>query len=211
MATDRVKCGICDSMILLATAQANGGLCAQCIKIPQSRRDIAAAVHAEPNPFNRAVVMFSSLVDSLARDCSNRYFGAIGDPFLECVRFYTFETLSGRFSFDEAVELGSDAVDDIEFYLMAADSGYKLLLPMLSKLRTVAPVFNANRKAVFLGSWGMGPGEIGWMIRSLNDRAAFERYLQDAGIGEDVVDAYNEAYNRHFIEAEQEASSSNGG
>ena len=49
----------------------------------------------------------------------------------------------------------------------------------------------------------MGPGEIGWMIRRLNDRAIFERFLQDAEIGEDVVDAYNEACERDLTEAEQ--------
>ena len=206
MATERVKCGICDSMILPSTAEANGGLCAQCVKIPPSRRQIAAAVHAEPNPFDRAVAMYSSLVDSLARDSSVRDFGAIGDPSLEGVRFYTFESLSGSFSFDEAVELGSDAVDEIEVYLKKAESGYSLLGPMLSKLKTVAPAFNANGKTVFLGSWGMEPGEIGWMIRRINDRETFERYLQSAGISEEAVEAYNEACERDLTQGEQGAA-----
>jgi hypothetical protein len=210
MATERVKCGICQSMILPATAQANGGLCAQCVKIPPSRRGIVAVVRAEPDPFGSAVAMYSSLIDTLVRDSSDRDFGAIGDPNLECVRFYTFETLSGSFNFDEAVELGSDAVDEIEYYLTEAGSGYTLLPSLLSKLRTVAPAFNAKGKTVFIGSWGMGPGEIGWMIRSLNDHAVFERYLQHAGIGVDVVDAYNDACERHLTNAEQ-AAPSNGG
>lgn len=153
-------------------------------------------------PLAEAIQRYEMLTDELAQD-SNRHFGAIGDPSFEGVRFYTFESLSGSFNFDEAAEVGSDAVDEIEDCLMQAESEYTLLGPMLSRLKTVAPAFNANGKTVFLGSWGMGPGEIGWMIRHLNDRETFERYLRDASIGEDVVDAYNEACERDLTEAEQ--------
>ena len=153
-------------------------------------------------PLAQAIQRYEVLIDALAAD-SDHHFGAIGDSNLEGVRFYTLNNLSGYFSYDEAIELAEDAVNEIEEYLMRADSGYTLLAPMLRKLRSVAPTFNANGKTVFLGSWGMGPGEIGWMIRRINDREIFERYLQSAGISEETVDAYDEACERDLNQAEQ--------
>ena len=94
-------------------------------------------------PLADAIQRYESLANELAQD-SNRHFGAIGDPNLEGVRFYTFEKLSGSFDFDDAVELGSDAVDEIEDYLMQAETEYTLLVPILSKLKAVAPAFNTN-------------------------------------------------------------------
>ncbi|HSI84345.1 MAG: hypothetical protein ACAI35_24080 [Candidatus Methylacidiphilales bacterium] len=194
MATERVKCVICENLILVATAQANEGLCAQCSKLPLSKRKIKAAVLAEADPLARAIELYLSLIDSLVDQSAGRNFGAIADPQFEAVRFYTLETVGGAFDFDEAKELGADAVDEIEHYLNAADPGYSLLVPMEAKMRSVSAVFNATGKTVFLGSWGMGPGEIGWMIRRINDRDTFDRYLHSTGITEDVVDAYNESY-----------------
>lgn len=92
------------------------------------------------------------------------------------------------------MEVGAAAVDEIERQLMQLPGEYGLAAPLLAKLRSVAPAFNANGKTVFLGSWGMGPGEIGWMIRRINDQTAFEAYQRSAGVSEDDVNAYDEAW-----------------
>ncbi|MES2920097.1 MAG: hypothetical protein V4819_01025 [Verrucomicrobiota bacterium] len=157
-------------------------------------------------PIDRAVNRYERLVDRLA-ETPNRHLFGIGDPSLECVRFYTFEQLSGNLDYGCAVELASDEVDEIERDLLNADQPYSLLLPLVAKLRSVSPRFNSLAKVVFLGSWGMGPGEIGWMIRSLNNRSCFEQYLEACSIEEEQVDAYNEACERDFKEAEQNAAS----
>ncbi|MES2707382.1 MAG: hypothetical protein V4726_12350 [Verrucomicrobiota bacterium] len=153
-------------------------------------------------PFSKAVQRYEALIDDLAED-THRHFGAIGDPNMEGVRFHTFEKLSGSFNYSGAVELGANEVDGIEEDLMRADDTRTLLLPMLAKLKSVAPAFNRNGKTVFLGSWGMGPGEIGWMIRRINDRGTFERYLELAGIPEAAVDAYNGDFGQDLIHVEQ--------
>lgn len=154
----------------------------------------------------RAIQRYDALIDELASD-ARRHFGAIGDPNLEGVRFYTFANMSGRFAYDQATELAAGEVYEIEGDLLEVDGAYTLLAPLLAKLQSVAPGFNANGKTVFLGSWGMGPGEIGWMIRRINDRPAFERYLRCAGITEDAVDAYDEACDRDVRDAEREWAS----
>jgi hypothetical protein len=205
---DRARCTICGSTIcgstiLAGTHHANGGLCAQCAKIPPAKRALAATVKAEANPLRRAIELYSALVDKLVAESTHRHFGAIGDPILEGVRFYTIERLSGSFNCDETVELASENVDEIEAYLSQAEAGYTLLHPMLAKLITVAPAFNANGRTVFLGTWGMGPGEIGWMIRRINDRKTFDRYLQSVGIPEERVDAYQVAFEQDLNHAEQ--------
>lgn len=153
-------------------------------------------------PLSQAIERYEALIEGLAKD-ANHHFGAIGDPNLEAVRFYSFDKMSGCFDHDEAAELAADEVDEIEKYLMQPDGAYTLLTPMLAKLKTMAPAFNGNGKTVFLGSWGMGPGEIGWMIRRINDRETFERYLQSAGISEETVNAYNEAFERNLNQAQQ--------
>ncbi len=153
-------------------------------------------------PIDRAISSYEVLVDRLA-ETSDRHLFGIGDPCLECVRFYTFEQLSGNLDYGCAIELASDEVDEIERDLLNAEQPYSLLLPLAAKLRSISPRFNSAAKVVFVGSWGMGPGEIGWMIRSLNNRSCFERYLEVSGIEEGQVDAYNEAYERDFKEAEQ--------
>ena len=153
-------------------------------------------------PLIEAIGKYEALIDEFARH-SGRHFGAIGDPMLEGVRFYTFDRLSGTFNNDDAVELATDKVDEIETFLMQAGPGCTLLYPIFSKLRAVAQGFNANGKAVFLGSCGMGPGEIAWMIRRMNDRVTFEQYLHSAGISEQIVDAYNEAFEKDLNRAEQ--------
>ncbi|MCX6848222.1 MAG: hypothetical protein NTY98_04825 [Verrucomicrobia bacterium] len=199
----RVKCGICDSMILPTTAQANGGLCAQCVKIPPSRRGLAAAVRAEPNPFERALEMYSSLIDSLAMDSAGRDFGAIGDPEFTGVRFYSPDSVSGLPVYDESTELGSEAVDEIEHYLLADASDRSLFGLITTKLKAVSPAFNSAGKTVFVASMGMGVEEIAWLIRYLNDRPTFERFLNGAGITEEQVNVYNESYGQELNQAEQ--------
>jgi hypothetical protein len=203
MITHRAKCTICGTTILPATHHANGGLCAQCVKIPPAKRTLAATVKAESNPLRRAIELYSALIEKLVNESTDRHFGAIGDPFLEGVRFYTFERISGCFNYDEAVELASEDVDEIEAYLAHAEAGYTLLYPILSKLKAVAPAFNQKGRIVFLGSWGMGPGEIGWIIRRINDRVTFDRYLHSTGISEQTVDVYNEASEQLLSRAEQ--------
>ena len=153
-------------------------------------------------PIDRAVSRYEMLVDRLA-ETPNRHLFGIGDPVMESVRFFTFEQLSGNLDYSCAVELASDEVDEIERDLLNAEQPCSLLPPLVSKLRSVSPRFNSLAKVVFVGSWGMGPGEIGWMIRALNNRSCFERYLEASGIEEGQVDAYNEAYERDFKEAEQ--------
>lgn len=46
MSTERVKCAECDNMILPATAGANAGLCAQCMKISPRQREESRAFDA---------------------------------------------------------------------------------------------------------------------------------------------------------------------
>lgn len=203
MTTQRVKCAICDNTILPATAQANEGLCAQCVKIPPSERAIAAAVHAEPHPLKRAIELYASLIDSLLKESRYSYIGGIADPEFKAVRFYGFDAVGSSFDYDEASEIGSEAADEIEHYLHAAGFGSSLLLPIATKLRSISPALNSSGKTVFLGSWGMGPGEIGWLIRYLNDRPTFLRYLAGSGITEQEVDAFNEAYAKDLKLAEQ--------
>jgi hypothetical protein len=148
-------------------------------------------------PIDRAISRYEVLVDRLA-ETPNRHLFGIGDPSLECVRFYTFEQLSGNLDYGCAVELASDELNEIERDLLNAEQPSSLLLPLAAKLRSLSPRFNSRSKVVFVGSWGMGPGEIGWMIRSLNSRSCFELYLEASGIEEDQVDAYNEAFERDF-------------
>jgi len=157
------------------------------------------------NPLHIAIERYKVLIDDLAKE-TDRHFVALGDPNLEGVRFYTFSSLRCNFNYDEATELGADVVDGIEEYLMQVDDSYTLLAPILSKLKSVAAPFNTRGFTVFLGSWGMGPGEIGWMIRKINNRAIFEEYLQSAGISEEAVDAYNQSYQQELEKAEQSAS-----
>ena len=138
MQPDRVKCAICDHKILPQTAQANGGLCAQCVKIPPSKRAIVAAVHAEKDPLGRAITMYSSLIDSWVPASLGRHFGAIADPEFTAARFYAPETVEGMSIYDEAAEVGAETVDEIEHYLHAAPSGYCLLSPLAMNLERVS-------------------------------------------------------------------------
>ena len=190
-------------MILPATAAANQGLCAQCVKIPPARRDSLRTVSAEPDPLGRAIALYSSLIDTLVNESTNRNFGGITNPEFEGMRLYTLDAVGPSFEYDAATELGSAAVDEIEHYLLAATPKFSLLSPTLAKLRSVSPSFNAKGKTVFLGSWGMGPAEIGWLIRHLNDRPTFLRYLHETGVTEEEVNAFNEAYGKDLNSAEQ--------
>jgi len=141
------------------------------------------------------------LIDQLSKD-PTRHFGAIGTSNFERIRFYSFDQFRGIFTYDEAKELAPALSDTIEIYLMRVTHSYSLLGPLVSKLRSVAPAFNANGKIVFLGSWGMGPCEIGHLIRSINDRDVFRDFLRSAGITEDNVDAQRRLC-VPFIQAEQ--------
>jgi len=154
------------------------------------------------NPISRAISRYEAVIDRLALATDRHLFG-IGDPCLEGVRFYTFEQLSGNLDYSRAHELAADEVDEIEHDLFKAEQPYSLLLPLTEKMRFAAPRFNSFGKVVFVGSWGMGPGEIGWMIRYLNDQTSFERYIEVSGVHVQMIDAYNEAYERDFKEAEQ--------
>lgn len=196
--TERVKCALCDSLILPATAQANGGLCAQCAKIPPSRRELAAAVCAEPNPFERAMTMYSSLIDSLATKFSGRDFGAISDPEITAVRFYTLDSIGSLPLYDESTEVGSEVVDEIEYYLLADASVRSLLVPIAEKLKSISPAFNSVGRTVFFTTMGMGVEEIAWLIRYLNDRPTFERFLEGTELAEQQVDIYNESYGKEL-------------
>lgn len=198
MSSHRIKCSICDRMILPATAEANGGLCAQCVKIPPARREIAAAVHAEADPLGRAIEQYDSLIDSLAAACAGRDLGAMADPEFTGVRFYAPETVRTLPAYDEATEVGAEQVDEIEHYLLAAAPGYSLLRPIATKLREISPSFNAAGRTVFVASMGMRREEIAWLIRYVNDRPAFDRFLRDAGLTEAAVDVYNEAYGQEL-------------
>jgi hypothetical protein len=91
-------------------------------------------------------------------------------------------------------ELAAEKVNEIEGLLLQTEEAASLFAPLLTRLKTIAPEFNKNGKFVFLASWGMGPGEIGWCIRYLNDRSIFERYLEAAGVSEADVDLYNAAF-----------------
>ena len=190
-------------MILPATAEANQGLCAQCVKIPPEKRDAARAVNAGLDPFDHAIALYFSLIDTLVSESSNRNFGGIADPAFEGIRFYTLDAIGASFQNDAVTELGSTAVDEIEHYLLAATPKYSLLPHMLTKLRSVSPLFNSKGKTIFLGSWGMSPGEIGWFIRYLNDRPTFDRYLHETSITEAEVDACNAACIKELNEEEQ--------
>jgi len=206
-AASRVKCGICDSMILPMTAQTNGGLCAQCVKIPPCQRAIAAAVHAEPHPFDRAIAMYSSLIDSLAADCAERNLGAVSDPEFMAVRFYSPDSVIGLPDYNEATEVGSEVVDEIEYYLLADGSDRSLLGPIANKLRSLAPAFNSVGKTIFIASMGMGVEEVAWLIRYLNDRPTFERFLNEAGLTEEQVDIYNVPYGQELNQEAAQAAS----
>ena len=140
------------------------------------------------SPFSIAIELCEELIDQVSED-PTRHFGAIGTSNFERVRFYSVEQFRGVFNYDEAKELAPTLSDTIEIHLMRVTHTYSLLGPLVAKLRSVAPAFNANGKIVFLGSWGMGPCEIGRLIRSINERAVFREYLRHVGVSEDHVDA----------------------
>ncbi len=142
---------------------------------------------------NLALERYDLLIEELAEEVE-RNFGGIGDPLFESVRFYTCDRVDGSFSHNRVTELAAEKVNEIEGLLMQTEEAVPLFAPLLTKLKTIAPEFNKNGQFVFLGSWGMGPGEIGWCIRYLNDRSIFERYLAAAGISEADVDLYNDAF-----------------
>ncbi len=81
---------------------------------------------------------------------------------------------------------------------MADASDRSLLVPIAEKLKAISPAFNSIGTTVFFTSMGMGVEEIAWLIRYLNDRPTFERFLDGAGIADHQVDAYNESYGKEL-------------
>ncbi|BCX46757.1 hypothetical protein HAHE_06650 [Haloferula helveola] len=150
--------------------------------------------------FVQAVEQFELLIDRLSLDTS-RHFGVIGDPLFEGVRFYTFDVVTGTFAYDRAVEIAADTVDVIEESLMQIEGSHTLLGPIMLKLKSVAPAFNAEGKTVLMGSWGMGPAEIGWLVRRINERKIFEEFLLSASIDEATVNRYNDSFSEELKQA----------
>ncbi|MFC7339721.1 hypothetical protein ACFQY0_21225 [Haloferula chungangensis] len=150
---------------------------------------------------DRALFLYGKLIDSLGVE-PNHHLVLLGDPSVESARIYSFPALSGVFSYDEATEIKSDQVDYIEELLMEHDSPYTLVQPLCTKLRDVAPVFNSVGFSVFVGSWGMGPEEIGWWIRHLNNRPSFEKYLATTGVNESAVEQMTPACTEQLNRAE---------
>jgi hypothetical protein len=187
------QCTLCGHVIQKMTAIANGGLCAQCVRLPARRIAARRQINAGLDPLQHAIELYGSLVAKIAKESAEHHWGGMGDPKFESVRFYTFENLTGGFEHDEAVEIGADEVDEIQGYLSEVKGARSLYLPLLQALKIIAPVTNAKGGIVFLGSWGMGPDEMGWGIRHLNDRPSFERYLKGAGITEAEVSAFDAA------------------
>jgi len=206
MTTERVKCGICGSMVLPATFDAFDGLCAQCIKIPPDKRNLAADVLSEKNPLQRAIGMYADLIDSLCSAIVDRDFGVITDPEITSARFYAFNSVNQLPEYHNEDEVGSEVVDRIEYFLFGITSECPLLYPIVTKLRSIAPTFNSIGRTVFFSSIGMSNAENAWFIRHLNDRPTFERYFTGSGITEEQVNIYNSYLKDLTPEAEQSAS-----
>ena len=150
---------------------------------------------------NLALERYDLLIDELAKT-AERNFGGIGDPLFEAIRFYTCDRVDGSLQHDRVSELAAKDVDEIEGLLMQTEESVSSFATILTKLKTIAPEFNKNGKFVFLASWGMGPEEIGWCIRYLNDRSMFERYLAASGISEADINLYDEAFTKELRQAE---------
>ena len=54
---------------------------------------------------------------------------------------------------------------------------------------------------------GMGVEEVAWLIRYLNDRPTFERFLNEAGLTEEQVDIYNVPYGQELNQEAAQAAS----
>jgi hypothetical protein len=141
-----------------------------------------------------AVRLYTAAIEKVSWEQRGGFFGVIGDPALEALRLYSFESLEGCFQYAEASELAAAEADEIEYFLSEAKFQYSLFGPMISALQNVAPRVNSHGGTVFLGSWGMGPAEIGWSIRYLNERHLFERYLRCAGVSEEEVTRYDAGF-----------------
>jgi hypothetical protein len=138
--------------------------------------------------------LYTSIIERVSWEQRAVFFGGIGDPAQEGLRLYCFESLEGCFDSDQASEVAAAEVDEIEYFLFEAKHHFSLFGPLLRALQNVAPRVNSLGGTVFLGSWGMGPEEIGWSIRYLNERHLFERYLQCTGVSEEEVARYDAAY-----------------
>jgi hypothetical protein len=206
MTTDKLKCVLCDRMVLPVTAAANAGLCAQCVKLSPATRSLRRSIKEGLDPLEHAINLYYSHIDTLVKEFAYGNFCALGDALFTSVRFFTFDKLTGCFDYNESTELGSEAVDEIEIYLSEVHTDFSVFTPILTKLLSVSPILNSDGKTVFLGSWGMGPGEIAGLIRFLNDRPTFDRYLEETGITEEEVDVYNRAYAEEPTEAIQAGS-----
>jgi len=46
--------------------------------------------------------------------------------------------------YDKSTEVGSEVVDEIEYYLLADASERSLLVPLATKLKAISPIFNST-------------------------------------------------------------------
>lgn len=188
------NCILCGHVIQEGTARINTGFCAQCAKLPLSCVRVRRLIASGLDPYEHVVQLYSSEVQRLSWDINGRFFGAIGDPMFESMRLYSCVSLGASFDLDSSDELKSEALDDIDHFLSEVSRVYSLFSPLMQILKGVAPSVNLRGGTVFLGSWGMGPAEIAWCVRYLNERSFFVRYLDACGVTEGDVDQYNLAY-----------------
>lgn len=188
------SCTLCGHVIQENTARIHGSLCAQCAKLSPSCVRVRRLVASGLDPYKHTVQLYSAEIQKRSWSVTGGYFGAIGDPVFEGVRLYSFASLDGVFDFARAVEIASDTVDEIGYFLAEVRAEYSLFSPLMAILKSIAPVVNSRGGTVFLGSWGMGPEEIGWSIRYLNERSHFLRYIERCRISENEVDRYDVSY-----------------
>ncbi|WP_269541514.1 hypothetical protein [Cerasicoccus fimbriatus] len=198
MTTTRVNCIACDTMILPATAERFGGLCAQCAKLPSDQLDVKRQIKEGINPLDHAIELTKRLIQRLITEYPNQHIVAIADPIFEAARFYTCDVIPRAFDYDEMKELNPDISDEIELYTSEIEGEYSLLKPIAQELKSISPELNLRGKVAVAASWGMGREEIGWMIRYLNTRDRFEEYLERWKMDESDIDQLNQAYNQEL-------------
>lgn len=188
------SCTLCRHVIQESTARIHGGLCAQCAKLSPSCVRVRRLVASGLDPYVHAIQLYSAEVQKRSWSVTGGYFGAIGDSAFEGMRLYSFASLDGFFDFDRAVEMASETVDEIEYFLAEIRTEYSLFSSLMAILKSIAPAINSRGGTVFIGSWEMGPEEIGWSIRYLNERSHFLRYIERCRISESEVDRYDVSY-----------------
>ena len=196
MTTLKVSCAACDTKILPATAERFGGMCAQCSKLSPDRLHVKRQIKNGTDPFVKSIELTQALIKDLAVSSEVRHIAAIADPMFEAVRFYTGEKIPLHFDYDELTEIGEKASDEIELYTLEIGHDYSLLKPVIEELKRISPKLNSAGKVAVAASWGMGPEEIGWMIRQINDRNLFEAYLDQSDLNESQINQFDDAYER---------------